>query len=80
MHFGLAHLTVQLPGRLINDNCLTVNVPFSIHYLYHISSTMQRPTLTTNTNTNPHRHPNPNITLARLVVAWYWMCGISRER
>jgi len=23
--------------------------------------------------------PNPNLALTRLVVAWYWICGTSRE-
>jgi len=35
-----------------------VNVCFSIPYLYHTSTTMQR--LTLMINPNPHHNPNPN--------------------
>jgi len=37
-----------------------VSVRFSVTYLYHTSSTMQRPTLMTNPNPNPNPSPKPN--------------------
>jgi len=58
-----------------------VNVRFRMSYVYHTSSAAQRRTLTTNSSTHHNANPiHKSNTIARLVVARYWMYGISRER